>query len=39
MVSKVKALSRLVLGVVFVMPMLVSVGSPDSVLANSRPCS
>ncbi|MFT5389507.1 MAG: hypothetical protein ACI8W6_001136, partial [Porticoccaceae bacterium] len=34
MVSKLKLLS-LVLSVAFIMPMLVSVGSPDSILANS----
>ena len=34
MVTKLKLLA-LVLGVVFIMPVLVSVGSPDSVLANT----
>ena len=34
MVSKLKLLA-VVLGVVFIMPMLVSVGAPDSVMANT----
>jgi tetratricopeptide (TPR) repeat protein len=34
MVSKLKLLAA-VLGVVFIMPMLVSVGAPDSVMANT----